>query len=325
MTRTPDEAGERGRGDDAAPATPLVRLDGVWVKLEYLNPSGSVKDRVARYVLEKGLGDGTLRQGSEVVEPTSGNAGIALAFWSARLGLQAVVFMPENMTEERKRIIRSHGARLVLTPESEGVVGSVERARAYAAEGPGRFLFDQFDDEAGVEAQEFLGREAVAQAGALGAGRFDVVIAGVGTGGTIVGAGGAVKRAHPGARLVAVEPEASPLVCKQLFARVCPPPSLPPLHDYPRAICHLQEGIGDGLVPGIVRRHRALLDDAVLVSDQEALEETRRLNRLGHPVGPSSGTNMTVARRMAAERLNVLTFFPDRIDRYRSLPEFKDL
>jgi cysteine synthase len=306
-------------------STPLIRLDGVWVKLEYLNPSGSVKDRVARYVLEKGLRDGTLRQGAEVVEPTSGNAGIALAYWSARLGLRAVVFMPENMTEERKRIIRSHGARLVLTPEADGVVGAVERARAYAGESPGRFLFDQFDDEVGVEAQEVLGREAVAQAGAQGAGRFDVVIAGVGTGGTIVGAGGAVKRAHPGARLVAVEPEASPLVCKQLFARVCPPPLLPPLHDYPRAICHLQEGIGDGLVPGIVRRHRALLDDAVLVSDQDALEETRRLNRLGHPVGPSSGTNMTVARRMAAEGLTVLTFFPDGIDRYRSLPEFEDL
>ncbi len=305
--------------------TPLVLLDGVWVKLEYLNPSGSVKDRVASHVLEKGLRDGTLRKGSEVVEPTSGNAGIALAYWSARLGLRAVVFMPENMTDERKMMIRSHGARLVLTPEPEGVVGAIRRARAHAEAGPGRFLFDQFDDEAGVAAQERLGREAVDQARAQGAPPFDVVIAGVGTGGTIVGAGGAVKRAHPEARLVAVEPDASPLVCRQLFARVCPPPALPPLHDYPMAVCHLQEGIGDGLVPGIVRRHRAILDDAMLVSDQEALEETRRLNRAGHPVGPSSGTNMTVARRLAAEGLTVLTFFPDRIDRYRSLPEFKDL
>ena len=269
--------------------------------------------------------EGTLRPGSEVVEPTSGNAGIALAYFSARLGLRAVVFMPENMTEERKTIIRGHGARLVLTPEPEGVVGAIRRARAYAAERPDRFLFDQFDDEAGVEAQEALGREAVGQAREQGLGPFDAVIAGVGTGGTIVGAGGAVKRAQPKARLIAVEPEASPLVCRQLFARVSPPPSLPPLHDYPMAVCHLQEGIGDGLVPGIVRRHRHLIDDVVLVSDQEALEETRRINRAGHPAGPSSGTNMTVARRMAAEGLTVLTFFPDRIDRYRSLPEFKDL
>ena len=320
---------EQREGGAGAPGetlrTPLVLLDGVWVKLEYLNPSGSIKDRVASFVLQKGLGDGTLRHGSEVVEPTSGNAGIALAYWSARLGLRAVVFMPENMTDERKTMIRSHGARLVLTPEAEGVVGAVRRARAYAEESPGRFLFDQFDDEAGVVAQERLGREAVEQAREQGAPPFDVVIAGVGTGGTIVGAGGAVKRAHPKARLVAVEPDASPLVCKQLFARVCPPPALPPLHDYPMAICHLQEGIGDGLVPGIVRRHRAILDDAVLVSDREALEETRRLNRAGHPVGPSSGTNMTVARRLAAEGLTVLMFLPDRIDRYRSLPEFKDL
>jgi len=305
--------------------TPLARVDGVWVKLEYLNPSGSVKDRVASHVLRKGLDDGTLRAGSEVVEPTSGNAGIALAYWSARLGLRAVVFMPENMTEERKTMIRGHGARLVLTPEPEGVVGAVRLARAYAQEAPGRFLFDQFDDEAGVEAQELLGREAVEQGREQGAPPFDVVIAGVGTGGTIVGAGGAVKKAYPKARLLAVEPDASPLVCKQLFARICPPPALPPLHDYPMAVCHLQEGIGDGLVPGIVRRHRALLDDAVLVSDQEALAETLRLHGQGHPVGPSSGTNMTVARRLAAEGLAVLTFFPDRIDRYRSLPEFKDL
>ncbi len=320
-----ERGGVRAGAAATALRTPLSRVDGVWVKLEYLNPSGSVKDRVASYVLEKGLRSGALRAGSEVVEPTSGNAGIALAYWSARLDLRAVVFMPENMTEERRTIIRSHGARLVTTPEPEGVVGAIRRAREYAAEKPDRFLFDQFDDEAGVEAQEMLGREAVAQAREQGIGAFDAVIAGVGTGGTIVGAGGAVKRAHPKARLIAVEPEASPLVCRQLFLRVCPPPSLPPLHDYPMAVCHLQEGIGDGLVPGIVRRHRHLLDDAVLVSDQDALEETRRLNRAGHPVGPSSGTNMIVARRLVAEGLTVLTFFPDRIDRYRSLPEFKDM
>src|SRR2546425_3932704 len=317
---------ERGDADAAgALRPPLVRVDRVWVMLEHLNPSGSVKDRVASHVLRTGLRGGTLRPGSEVVEPTSGNAGIALAYWAKRLGLRAVVFMPENMTEERKTIIRGHGARLVLTPEAEGVVGAIHRAREYAAESPERFLFDQFDDEAGVEAQTALGREAVDQAREQGLGPVDAVIAGVGTGDTIVGAGGAVKRAHPKARLIAVEPEASPLVCKQLFSRVCAPPALPPLHDYPMAVCHLQEGIGDGLIPGIVRRHRGLIDDAVLVSDQEALEETRRLNRAGHPVGPSSGTNMVVARRLAAGGLAVLTFFPDRIDRYRSLPEFKDL
>ncbi|PYT12741.1 MAG: cysteine synthase A, partial [Acidobacteria bacterium] len=259
------------------------------------------------HVLQSGLHSGTLRAGSEVVEPTSGNAGIALAYWAKRFGLLAVVFMPENMTEERKTIIRAHGAQLVLTPESEGVVGAIRRARAYANERSGRFLFDQFDDEAGVEAQAALGREALEQARQQGVGEFDAVIAGVGTGGTIIGAGGALKETHPRTRLIAV------------------PPALPPLHDYPMAVCHLQEGIGDGLVPGIVRRHRALLDDAVLVSDQEALEETRRLNRAGHPVGPSSGTNMVVARRLAADGLTVLTFFPDRMDRYRSLPEFKDI
>ncbi len=305
--------------------TPLERVDGVWVKMEYRNPSGSVKDRVARHVLLSGLKTGRLAAGQEVVEPTSGNAGIALAFWSARLGLRAVVFMPENMSEERKTIIRAHGARLVLTPEPEGVVGAIRRAREFAEAAPGRFLFDQFDDEAGVEAQSLLGRECLEQARAAGLAGFDAVVAGIGTGGTLVGAGGFLKARHPKTRLIAVEPEASPLVCKQLFARACPPPARAPIFDYPLAVCHLQEGIGDGLVPGIVRRHRAILDDALLVGDEAALEETRRLNRGGFEVGPSSGTNMLVARRLAGDGLAVLTFFPDSIDRYRSLPEFRDL
>jgi len=325
-THTTDSSPDReALAFGALAETPLVRIDGVWLKCEYLNPSGSVKDRVAHHVLESGLGARKLTRGDEVIEPTSGNAGIALAYWARRLGLQAVVFMPENMTEERKTMIRGHGARLVLTPEKDGVVGAIRQARAYAEAHPGRMLFDQFDDEAGVQAQALLGREALAQGRREGALPFDAVVAGIGTGGTIVGAGGAIKAEHPRTRLIAVEPDASPLVCKQLFSRFCPPPAVPPLHDYPLAVCHLQEGIGDGLVPGIVRRHRALLDDAVLVSDQEALEETRRLNRMGLPVGPSSGTNMTVARRLAAQGLSVLTFLCDRIDRYRSMSEFTDL
>jgi cysteine synthase A len=304
--------------------TPLKRIDGVWVKLEYLNPSGSIKDRVARHLLVGGATGGRLRGVSEVVEPTSGNAGIALAYWAARVGIRAVVFMPENMSEERKRIIRGHGATLVLTPENDGVVGAIHGARAYAGEKPGRLLFDQFDDPAGVEAQELLGREILEQSEEEKAPPFDAVVAGVGTGGTLVGAGGFLKSRHPATRLIAVEPDASPLVCKQLFARVCPEPASP-VFSYPLAVCHLQEGIGDGLVPGIVNRHRELIADALLVSDPEALEETKRLNRAGFPVGPSSGTNMVVARRLAAEGQIVLTFFPDSIDRYRSLPEFRDL
>ena len=304
--------------------TPLVRIDDVWVKLEYLNPSGSVKDRVARHVLEEGLRSGRLKSGIEVVEPTSGNAGIALAYWAKQLGLQAVVFMPENMTEERRGIIREMGARLVLTPEPEGVVGAIRAARAYAGADPRRRLFDQFDDEMGVEAQARLGRECLEQARAAGLEGFDAVVAGIGTGGTLIGAGGFLKGDRPDTRLIAVEPEASPLVCKQLFGRVPAPPGVRLIH-IRAAICHLQEGIGDGLVPGIIDRHRHLLDDAVLVGDAEALEETRRLHRQGHPVGPSSGTNMAVSRRLAREGHVVLTFLPDRIDRYRSLPEFRDL
>ncbi len=304
--------------------TPLMVIDDVWVKLEYQNPSGSVKDRVARHLLTEGLRAGSLREGCEVVEPTSGNAGIALAFWAARLGVRAVVFMPENMTDERKRMIREHGGRLELTPEAEGVVGAIRRAREYAQGAPERALFDQFEDPAGVEAQRGLGKEIERQARTVGIREgFDAVVAGVGTGGTLIGAGGYLKERSPKTRLIALEPEASPFICKQLFARDCPPPALRPLLDTPAAVCHLQEGIGDGLVPGIIRRHRGLLDDALLVGDREALEETRRLHRLGWKVGPSSGTNMVVARRLVKEGRRVLTFFCDRFDRYESLPEFR--
>lgn len=306
--------------------TPLLEVEGVFVKPEYLNPSGSVKDRAARFVLEEGLRSGRLQPGDEVIEPTSGNAGIALAYWAVRLGLVAVVFMPENMTEERKTIIRGHGARLVLTPEGRGVVGAIQDAHAYALAGSGRrVLFDQFEDEAGVEGQALMGKEAWGQAVERGIEGFDVVVAGIGTGGTLCGAGGYLKKMRPATRLIAVEPDASPYVCTILFPSCAHPPSGPPLLSGPAAVCHLQEGIGDGLVPGIVARHRALVDDAVLVSDADALAATLRLNRSGHPVGPSSGTNLTVARRLAEEGLRVLTFFCDRIDRYRSLPEFRTL
>lgn len=304
--------------------TRLVQVEGVWVKLEYENPSGSVKDRVARHLLLEGLREGRLLPGDEIVEPTSGNAGIALAYWAARAGLRAVVFMPENMTEERRTIIRSHGARLVLTPEMDGVLGAIRRAHEYARSAPGRILFDQFEDEAGVEGQALLGREAHEQARAAGLDGFDAVVAGIGTGGTLVGAGGYLKKMRPGTRLIAVEPEESPYVCKILFPDLPHPPSGPPMLPGPAAVCHLQEGIGDGLVPGIVSRHRALIDEAILIGDSEALEATRRLNRSGHPVGPSSGTNLSVALRLAARGARVLTFFCDRIDRYRSLPEFRD-
>jgi cysteine synthase A len=297
----------------------------VFVKPEYLNPSGSVKDRAARHVLEEGIRRGSLRPGDEVIEPTSGNAGIALAYWARVFTLQAVVFMPENMTEERKTIIRGHGARLMLTPEARGVVGAIQDAQAYSAAGGRRVLFDQFEDEAGVEGQAVLGREAWEQARGEGIDGFDVVVAGIGTGGTLCGAGGYLKRMRPATRLIAVEPDASPYVCTILFPACAHPPSGPPLLSGPAAVCHLQEGIGDGLVPGIVARHRGLVDDAVLVSDAEALAATLWLNRNGHPVGPSSGTNLTVARRLAREGLRVLTFFCDRIDRYRSLPEFRTL
>lgn len=264
---------------DAIGNTPLLEVEGVHAKLEYLNPSGSVKARVARYMVERAEREGLLQPGDTIVEASSGNTGNAMSLVAAARGYRMLVVMPAGMSPERTAISRAHGAD-VLTVGDFHVDAALEHARALG-ERPGYFNPGQFDSEWNVdENREWLGAELLDQLPRPP----DALVVGIGTGGTLVGVGQAFRAVNPAVLVVGVEPDEScTIVCGEI-AR------------------HAIEGIADGFVPGIVARHRDEIDRLVSVSSPEALAEMRRLAREhGLFVGPSSGAHMVAARRLLAE------------------------
>jgi cysteine synthase len=281
--------------------TPLVQVDGIWVKLEYLNPSGSVKDRIAKYMIERAERESLLRPGDTIVEASSGNTGNAMSMVAALKGYRMLVVMPHGMSPERLAISRAFGARVMTVGDFH-----VNDALATVAElgsRPGYFAPRQFDSEWNVdENRTWLGPETLAQ---LPAGTVpDAVVAGVGTGGTIAGVGQCFRARNPSCRVVAVEPsESSTLMCGEVGQ-------------------HLIEGISDGFVPGIVARHRKLIDQIVAIDSSAAIAEMRRLaRRYGLFVGPSSGANLLAARQIRAEQpglRHIVTFFCDEGEKYIS-------
>jgi cysteine synthase A len=279
--------------------TPLIRLRGerVYAKAEFLNPGGSIKDRVALAMLEGAERDGKLHADSVVVEPTSGNTGIGLALVGRLKGYRVRIVMPEGMSEERKKLIRALGAELVLTPDREGIAGAVRRARQMAAEDPNVYVPQQFEnpDNPRVHYQQ-TAVELWRQMG----GEVDCFVAGVGSGGTLQGVGTFLKEHKPSARIVAVEP-------RNVSALLGHEPGL-----------HQIQGIGDGFVPAIL--DVSLVDEVLEVSDEDAIETTRQLGRdYGLLVGISSGANVWAARRLAEEMPgNMATILPDRAERYFS-------
>lgn len=283
---------------DAIGHTPLVRVDGVWVKLEYLNPSGSIKARIAHYIIERAEREGLLKPGDVIVEASSGNTGNAMSMVAAVKGYRMLVVMPNGMSPERAAISRAFGAE-VRTVGDFHVTDALALARDLGAR-PGYFSPQQFDSEWNVEEnRDWLGREILDQlpAGVLP----DAVVGGVGTGGTIVGVGLAFREANPRCRVVALEPEEScTILCGEIGK-------------------HLIEGISDGFVPGIVARHRGDIDEVLTVDSSTAIVEMRRLAREhGLFVGPSSGANL-VAARLLRERhglQNVVTFLCDEGEKY---------
>jgi cysteine synthase A len=283
---------------DAIGDTPLVRVDGVWVKLEYLNPSGSVKARIAAYMIERAEREGLLRPGDTIVEASSGNTGNAMSMVAAVKGYRMVVVMPNGMSRERSAISRAFGAE-VLTVGDFHVNDALETCRELGAK-PGYFAPQQFDNEWNVEENRtWLGPEILRQ---LPPGIVpDAVVGGVGTGGTIVGVGLAFREVNPSCRVIAVEPnESCTLMCGEVGQ-------------------HLIEGISDGFVPGIVERHRSDIDRMVAVDSEEAIAEMRRLARShGLFVGPSSGAHLIAARRIRDEYAlsDVVTFFCDEGEKY---------
>ena len=279
--------------------TPLIRLKGesVYAKAEFLNPGGSIKDRVALAMLEGAERDGKLKADSIIVEPTSGNTGIGIALVGRLKGYTVRIVMPENMSEERKKLIRALGAELVLTPAKDSIGGAVERVRQMAEEDKRVFVPQQFEnpDNPRIHYQQTapeLWRQM--------SGEVDCFVAGVGSGGTLQGVGTFLREHRKGVRIVAVEP-------KNVSAILGHEPGL-----------HQIQGIGDGFIPAIL--DVKIVDEVVEVTDEDAIETTRILGRdYGLLVGISSGANIWAARQMAKKiKGNVATVLPDRAERYFS-------
>ena len=279
--------------------TPLVRLKGenIFAKAEFLNPGGSIKDRVALAMIEGGERDGRLKPDSIIVEPTSGNTGIGVALVGRLKGYRVRIVMPEGMSEERKKLIRALGAELVLTPDQQGIAGAVERVREMAAQDARVFVPQQFENPDNPRVHyEKTARELWQQM----AGEIACFVAGVGSGGTLQGVGKFLKEHKPGVRIVAVEP-------KNASALLGHEPGL-----------HQIQGIGDGFIPAVI--DVSLIDEVIEVTDEDAIETTRQLGReYGLLVGISSGANVWAARQVARTlKGNVTTVLPDRAERYFS-------
>ncbi len=279
--------------------TPLLHLNGenIFAKAEFLNPGGSIKDRVALAMIEGAERAGRLDEDSIIIEPTSGNTGIGIALIGQMKGYRVRIVMPEDMSEERKKLILALGAELVLTPAGDGISGAVERVDQMAAEDPNVFVPQQFKNPDNPRIHyETTARELWQQMD----GDLACFVAGVGSGGTLQGVGKYLKEQNPNIKVVAVEPQ-------NVSAILGHEPGL-----------HQIQGIGDGFVPDIL--DLSLVDEVIEVSDDDAIATTRDLSKEnGLLVGISSGANVWAARQLAARNPgNVTTVLPDRAERYFS-------
>ncbi|MCR4842927.1 MAG: cysteine synthase A [Eubacterium sp.] len=296
--------------------TPLVEVENierelglsatVLVKLEYLNPAGSVKDRIAKAMIEDAEASGELDEGSVIIEPTSGNTGIGLAAISAAKGYRLILTMPETMSVERRNIIRAYGAEIVLTEGAKGMKGAIARAKELAAEIPNSFIPSQFDNPANPAVHRATtGPEIWNDTD----GKVDIFIAGVGTGGTVTGTGEFLKEKNPDIRVVALEPEDSPVLSEG------------------RSGSHKIQGIGAGFVPNVL--NTGIYDEIFKASNQDAFDTARLLARKeGISVGISSGAALhgaiELAKRPENEGKVIVALLPDSGDRYYSTALFTD-
>ncbi|MCX5676997.1 MAG: cysteine synthase A [Planctomycetota bacterium] len=279
--------------------TPLVRLkkERIFAKAEFLNPGGSIKDRVALAMIEGAERDGRLRPDSIIVEPTSGNTGIGVALVGRLKGYTVRIIMPEGMSEERKKLIKALGAELVLTPKDESIAGAVRRTKEMAAADPRIYVPNQFENP---DNPRIHYEQTAPELWRQMTGDIACFVAGVGSGGTLQGVGKFLREHKPGVRIVAVEP-------KNVSAILGHEPGL-----------HQIQGIGDGFIPAVL--DVSLVEEVVEVTDEDAIETTRQLGRdHGLLVGISAGANVWAARHLA-KRLqgNIATVLPDRAERYFS-------
>lgn len=290
--------------------TPLLELVGlekalalqarIFAKLECFNPGGSVKDRAALSMIRAAEADGRLQPGGLIVEPTSGNTGIGLALAARALGYRTVLTMPESMSLERRQLLKAYGTELVLTPAAQGMSGAVAKAKQIAESTLGAFMPNQFDNAANAKAHfETTGPEIWADM----EGRIDAFVSGVGSGGTITGAGGYLKRCDPGIRIVAVEPDASPVLSGG------------------KAGPHKIQGIGAGFVPGTL--DTAVYHEVIRITNEEAADMARKvLDTDAVFVGISSGSALAAAVRLASRpeyaQARIAVVLPDTGERYIS-------
>mgnify|MGYP001024548079 FL=1 len=302
--------------DQLIGGTPLLELSRlereeglearILAKLECFNPAGSTKDRAARAMLDDAEARGLLRPGSVVIEPTSGNTGIGLASVAAARGYRVIIVMPETMSMERRLLMKAYGAELVLTEGAEGMKGAIARAEELAAEIPGSFIPGQFVNPANPAAHRAsTGPEIWEDTG----GKVDIFVAGVGTGGTITGVGQYLKEKNPAVKIVAVEPQDSPVL-----GGGCPGP-------------HGIQGIGAGFVPAVL--DTGVYDEIIPVSGADAFAAGRQVGKLeGVLVGISSGAAvwaaLTLARRSENRGKTIVALLPDGGDRYLSTPMFAE-
>jgi cysteine synthase A len=295
--------------------TPLVRLNRVTegcnatvlAKLEFFNPLSSVKDRIGLAMIEAAERAGRITPETVLVEPTSGNTGIALAFVAAVKGLRLILTMPETMSVERRALLRGLGAELVLTPSTEGMAGAVRRAEELARELPDALILQQFDNPANPDVHR---RTTAVEIWEDTDGQVDGLVAGVGTGGSITGIGGELKRLRPGFRVYAVEPSTSAVLSGR------------------RPGPHGIQGIGAGFVPANL--DRKVIDEVLAVTEDDAYEHARALARLeGIPAGISSGAAcaaaLRVARRPEMAGRTLVVVFASAAERYLSTPLYRDL
>jgi len=302
---------------DTVGDTPLVRLPRlsaemkpkgeVVAKLEFFNPVGSVKDRIGASMIEYLEAKGLIKEGSTIVEPTSGNTGIALAFVAAAKGYKLILVMPESMSVERRKMLLILGARLELTPAEKGMRGAVARAQEILAEIPGSVMPQQFENQANPLVHRVSTAEEIWNDTD---GRVDAVISGVGTGGTITGVGQVLKARKPGVRMIAVEPVDSPVLSGGV-----PGP-------------HKIQGIGAGFVPAIL--DRGVIDEVIQVSNDDSFAMARRVAKTdGLPVGISSGAALTAAFHVAArpemKGKLIVAIIPSFAERYVSTALFEGL
>jgi cysteine synthase A len=286
--------------------TPLLRVSGfegqqadLLVKLEYFNPGGSVKDRVALAMIEDAEKQGILVPGATIIEPTSGNTGVGLAWVGAARGYKTILTMPDTMSLERRNLLKALGARLVLTPGSEGMKGAIAKAQALKEEIPGSVILGQFTNPANPAAHE---RTTGVEIWDDTQGDVDIFVAGVGTGGTVSGVGRALKARKPEVRIVAVEPASSAVLSTGIAGK------------------HKIQGIGAGFVPDTY--DASVIDEILPVSDEDAVRGGRLLSARGLLVGISSGAAFSAALTLARKEENagktIVALLPDTGERYLS-------